>query len=129
MPITIRMPRVLVESPYAPSSVDASMRIVQLRENIEYARSAVRDCLRRGEAPYASHLFFTQPGLLDDRVASQRALGIEAGLTWGAAADKTVVYADRGISPGMQVGMDRAVLEGRPIEIRYLGDPDEAPPL
>lgn len=63
---------VIVESPYA-GDVDA---------NVTYARRALRDCLERGEAPIASHLLYTQPGVLDDTVPEQRALGIAAGLAW-----------------------------------------------
>jgi hypothetical protein len=47
-------------------------------------------------------------------------MGIEAGLAWGRAADLTVVYQDRGISPGMQEGILRAHREGRPIEFRRI---------
>jgi hypothetical protein len=101
---------VLVESPYAGD--------VQLNEL--YARAALRDCLERGEAPFASHLLYTQPRVLDDQVPEERARGIEAGLAWGAKADKTVVYIDRGISPGMRQGIERAKREGRPVEYRTL---------
>lgn len=86
----------------------------------EYARAAMRDCLLRGEAPYASHLLYTQDGVLDDDTPDERALGIEAGLCWGAAASKTVVYIDLGISDGMAEGIQRAKREGRPIEQRTL---------
>jgi hypothetical protein len=104
------MIRVIVESPYA-GDVEA---------NLAYARAAVRDCLSRGEAPYASHLFFTQSGLLDDLIPEQRALGIAAGLAWGAAAEKTVVYQDLGITLGMRTGIARAQQDGRPVEYRHL---------
>jgi hypothetical protein len=65
--------RVIVESPFAGD----------IEANVIYARAAVRDCVLRGEAPIASHLLFTQPGILDDNVPEERALGIEAGLAWG----------------------------------------------
>ena len=104
------MRRVIVESPYA-GDVD---------RNVAYARAAMRDCLLRGEAPYASHLLYTQPGVLDDNDPEERKLGIEAGLAWGGLAT-TVVYTDRGISPGMEQGVARAHLEGRVVEFRKLG--------
>ena len=107
-----RMRRVIIESPYA-GDVEA---------NVSYARRAMRDCLLRGEAPFASHLLYTQSGVLDDLKADERALGIEAGLVWGSLAEATVVYADKGVSAGMQQGIDRAISEGRPVEYRYLGD-------
>lgn len=54
---------VLLESPYAGN--------VEL--NVTYARACMRDCLKRGEAPFASHLLYTQPGVLDDLVPNERA--------------------------------------------------------
>lgn len=104
------MTRVIIESPFA-GDVEA---------NLTYARAAMRDCLLRGEAPFVSHALYTQAGVLDDTVPEQRALGIEAGLVWGALADKTVVYQDRGISAGMEQGIARARREGRPVEFRTL---------
>lgn len=103
---------VIVESPFA-GDVEA---------NIAYARAALRDCLDRGEAPYASHLLYTQPGVLDDNDADQRRHGIEAGLAWGKMATATVVYTDRGISTGMQQGIDRAKAEGRAVEYRSISE-------
>jgi hypothetical protein len=38
--------------------------------------------LLRGESPIASHLLYTQPGILKDDVPEERPLGIEAGLAW-----------------------------------------------
>lgn len=102
---------VILESPYAGDVI----------ENLAYGRDCLRDCLRRGEAPMASHLLYTQPGVLDDDVPEQRALGIAAGLAWGRVAVATVVYMDRGISKGMLHGIARAIAEGRPVEWRRLG--------
>lgn len=104
------MKKVLIESPYAGD----------IEKNIDYAKKCVLDCLKRGEAPYASHLFFTQEGILDDDNPHERKLGIEAGLTWGSKADKTVVYTDLGISKGMKYGIERAKAEGREIEYRSI---------
>ena len=101
---------VVIESPYA-GDVEA---------NLAYAKRCVHDCLRRGEAPYASHLFFTQPGVLDDLVPEERKLGIEAGFSWGAAAKVVAVYVDRGISSGMRLGIIAARARGAHIEIRAL---------
>lgn len=101
---------VILESPYAGD----------IERNTEYARICMHDCLMRGEAPFASHLLYTQPHVLDDLIPDQRKLGIEAGLVWGKFAEKTVVYIDYGISKGMQYGIDRALLDWRPIEYRRL---------
>lgn len=104
------MKLVIIESPFAGD----------IEENLAYARKAVSDSLRRGEAPIASHLLYTQDGILDDTVEEERFLGIEAGLAWGKVAEMTAVYADRGVSSGMQIGIDRANSEGRTVEIRYI---------
>lgn len=110
------MKRVLVESPYGNS--DPAV----VAENVEYARACMLDCFRRGEAPFASHLLYTQPGVLDDSVPDQRARGIEAGLVWGSQAELTVVYIDRGITEGMHLGIAQAEAEGRPVDYRQLED-------
>ena len=101
---------VIIESPYA-GDIDA---------NVEYARRCVRDSLMRGEAPIASHLLYTQPGILRDDVDVERFLGIDAGLAWRNVADATVVYVDRGKSRGMEYGIAAAMAAGVPIEIRTL---------
>jgi hypothetical protein len=105
---------VILESPYA-GDIDA---------NVEFARACVRDSLSRGEAPIASHLLYTQPGILRDEIAEERQWGIDAGLAWANAAAATVVYQDRGISLGMKYGIKHAMLAGRPVEYRCLNAPE-----
>lgn len=104
------MRRVILESPYAGDT----------EANVTYARACVRDCVLRGDAPIASHLLFTQPGILDDDIPDERSLGIAAGLAWLPVAEATVVYTDRGISRGMSYGIESARQAGRPIEFRRL---------
>ena len=89
------MKRVLVESPYAGD----------VYANVRYARRCILDCLRRGEAPFASHLLYTQDGVLDDLEPEERRLGMEAGFAWGAAAELIAVYVDRSVSRGMLAGV------------------------
>ncbi|MBD8687053.1 MULTISPECIES: DUF7768 domain-containing protein [unclassified Rhizobium] len=101
---------VILESPFA-GDVDS---------NVDYARACVRDSLSRGEAPIASHLLYTQPGILNDDVPSERKWGIDAGLAWRSVADASVVYTDRGISTGMQYGIQAALDAGRTVEYRSL---------
>jgi len=88
--------------------------------NIQYARAAVAHSLALGEAPYASHILYTQLGILDDTKPEERRRGIEAGLAWGARAELCAVYTDRGISPGMKIGIERHGERGLPIEYRSL---------
>ena len=99
---------VILESPFAGD----------VEGNKKYANEAMRDSLYRGEAPFASHLLYTEA--LDDNVPSERELGINAGLEIGRYAVRTVVYTDRGISNGMKYGIERAESEGRPVEYRSL---------
>ena len=74
----------------------------------------------RDEAPIASHLLFTQPGILDDHVPAERTLGIDAGHAWLIHADAVVFYIDRGMSHGMQVAMRRAQRAGVDTELRSI---------
>lgn len=104
------MRRVILESPYAGD----------IERNVAYARACVRDCLKRGEAPIASHLLFTQPGILADEVPEERALGLRAGWAWYGVADACVVYLDHGESAGMAAGVNRARSFNLPVERRYL---------
>ena len=102
---------VIIESPYAGD----------IELNVRYARAAMADRLARGESPYASHLLYTQPGVLDDAIPDQRKLSIEAGFAWGEKADAVVVYEDLGVSRGMAAGVERAHLRGATVEWRRLG--------
>lgn len=104
------MRRVILESPYAGD----------IEANITYARLCVRDSLSRGEAPIASHLLYTQEGILRDEIAGERQWGIDSGLAWKAVAEASVVYMDRGITRGMQYGIEAAVNSGLPVEYRSL---------
>lgn len=108
------MIRVLIESPFA-----ANEGYTQ-EENMKYARKCCNDCLLKNEAPYASHLFYTQEGLLNDDIPHERELGINAGLLWGEVSEKSVVYVDHGVSQGMKYGIEAAIRNGRPIEVRTL---------
>lgn len=101
---------VVVESPYAGD----------VERNVRYARLCLRDCLIKGEAPFASHLLYAQEGVLKDEIPAERKLGMEAGFAWGFVADAVVVYTDLGVSEGMREGIVRAEFEGCPVERRTL---------
>jgi hypothetical protein len=108
------MQLVIVESPYRSDNLD------KRRENVLYARECIKDSISRGEAPFASHLLYTQEGILNDMNADERAKGIELGFNWLLKADLVTVYIDRGISVGMIKGMRAALEFNIPIEIRAL---------
>ena len=101
---------VIIESPYAG----------EIERNISYARAAVRDSLLRGEAPIASHLLYTQVGILRDDIPHERQHGIDAGLAWRKVSDATIVYEDLGVTKGMQYGIIAVKEAGIPIEFRRL---------
>jgi hypothetical protein len=104
------MIKVLVESPYSGD----------IERNERYARAALKDCFERGEAPFASHLLYTQPLVLNDLIEEERKKGISAGLLWGEGAAYTVVYVDLGVSKGMIAGIENALAKGRPVVYRKL---------
>lgn len=120
------MKRVLIESPFKTTELqfpNGTRTILLVEENVAYVRACMRDALLRGEAPFASHALYTLAGVLDDLIPKERKLGIDAGLVWGEKADVTVVYWDRGITEGMQYGIEAARKLGRAVEFRQLGDP------
>jgi len=109
------MIRVILESPLAALTREG------IEANKRYARKCMMDCLKRGESPFASHLLFEAPGeILDEQVGLQRKMGMAAGFAWGDVSQKTVVYTDLGISPGMVEGIARATAAKRPIEYRSI---------
>lgn len=107
------MRRIILESPYAANWLQRWL-------NVRYARRCVRDALQRGDAPIASHLLYTQRGILDDAKPIERQLGIDAGLAWKSIAEASVVYTDRGITKGMRYGIEAAKAAGVPMEYRSI---------
>jgi hypothetical protein len=105
--------RVILESPFAPHKKSTL-------EHVQYGRKCMRDCFFRNEAPFASHLLYTQPGVLDDKDIVERAAGIRAGMSWGRYAHARVVYVDEGITPGMKEGIKDSLRHGPPIIFRSL---------
>lgn len=111
------MKLVILESPYAAPTPAG------IEENLIYARRCLGHSLGRGEAPIASHLLYTQPGVLRDEIPAERDLGIAAGLAWLKNADLMAVYLDLGASSGMRAAMRAAVeapFGGLPIQYRSL---------
>jgi len=105
------MKRVILEAPFA-GDVDS---------NVAYTRRCLRDSLDRGEAPFSSALLY--PGALDDLVPEQRRLGMDAGHAWRAVAEMCVVYIDRGISPGMQEGINASLALNQRVITRRIEKP------
>ncbi len=93
---------VILESPFAATEKHT------VADHERYARACMRDCLERGEAPFASHLLYTQPGVLDDTKPDERALGMKAGFAWRMLCDRTIVLRNGGI---VEQGESRALFE------------------
>ena len=113
--------RVVIESPFGAPTKEGQ------DENLRYLRACMRDCLERGEAPFASHGLYTQDGVLNDWDPNEREKGIQAGFEWRAVSQATIVYVDRGITPGMRAGIRKATdlmsagVFDHYVEYRFLG--------
>lgn len=107
------MKRVILESPFAGD----------VEGNIAYAKRCLHDCLIRDEAAIASHLLYTQPGILRDDVPEERLWGIKAGLAWQPVADYSVFYTDRGWSSGMTGALHQCLMKQLPFKLRSLDRP------
>tara|TARA_Y100000310_G_C20669235_1_gene809336 strand:- start:1480 stop:2388 length:909 start_codon:yes stop_codon:yes gene_type:complete len=106
-----QMERVIFESPFAGD----------ITANTEYAaRCIVELILYHGKAPMASHLLYTR--MLNDHVAKERQIGINAGLAYGRHAEKTIVAVDRGVSTGMRYGVINAEKSGRKLQFFTISD-------
>lgn len=102
--------KVAIESPFVGDMV----------RNVKYARLCLADSLKRGEAPFLSHLLY--PLVLNDNDPKQRKQGIEAGLEWGRKADLRAVYIDYGITEDMEMAINDAKKIRQPIEYRRILD-------
>lgn len=101
--------RVIVESPFAGGFA-----------NVKYSRECIKDCINRGESPFASHLLYTQKGILDDTVPEERRKGIDAANGWLEVADYTAVYMDLGVTRGMLEGVVKTARLHKPVRLRWL---------
>ena len=87
------MKRVMIESPFAADD------FVQEELHKKYLEACIFDSLERGEAPFASHGFYTQ--WLEDSEPAERKKGMACGKAWAETSDIIAFYVDYGISPGM----------------------------
>ena len=104
-------PLVVIESPLAGDTL----------YNIQYAQACCLDSISRGEAPFASHLFYTQ--ILDDCSNFERIIGMTLGWEFTQRASHVAVYCNLGLSPGMQQGIDLARTHHKQIIYRQLWSP------
>lgn len=101
-----------VESPLAAPTPEG------FRRNVRYAQLCMLDSLKRGEAPYASHLLY--PQVFDDLDEDQRRIGMTAGHEWIKQADLVALYIDLGVSRGMTLAESVAFKYGKPTTQRRL---------
>lgn len=110
---------VAIETPFKPTgrrgNGEAELAY-EKRENAAYALAALRDSLMRGEAPFASHMLYTQ--VLNDAVTEERSRGMRAGLALTRRLDAIAVYTDLGISIGMRDSIEAAERDHRSIFYR-----------
>lgn len=118
------MKRVIIESPFGTNPDGSRADIPTVDRNIEYAQRAMLWCLRKGWAPYGSHLLY--PQCLNDATPAERELGITAGFAWGKVAQMVIVFGDYGITPGMLRGIKRAEEDGQSILRVLIGKNDAA---
>lgn len=108
------MKRLIVESPFKATET------YSVEENIAFARKVCRHALLLGYSPYASHLFFTQPGLLDDDLPNERRLGIDAGLVWSVGVGDVwfALRSDEKLSVGMTYAANRHRMREAKVQFR-----------
>lgn len=115
------MKRVVIESPYKPKfkkEENLSDFSHELITNISYAILALKDCLKRNESPYASHLLLTR--VLDDENPEEREKGLKASHEWLYVADLVVFYVDYGYSEGMKRSLEICKKAGLKYEERRI---------
>jgi len=115
------MRKVVIESPYGRNPDGSVASLHTIARNVRYLRACMADCLRRDEAPIASHAIYTQPGVLDDSKPEERKKGMLAGWAWHERADAIICYLDLGVTPGMRDGCANADRVGCKVEMRELG--------
>lgn len=103
---------VVCESPYKGNDN------LEFVNNIHYAKECLRDSINRGEAPFMSHLLYTQ--VLLDKVPEQREKGISLNLEMIKRANLLAVYTDLGVSEGMNTAVKYALEKKIPIEFRSI---------
>jgi len=103
------MKLVSIQSPYKGNT----------EQNIAYARRALHNSILRGEAPFASHLLYTQVLRDDDPDERERALKCDHAFL--VKCGLVAVYCDLGITEGMELAISKASELNILIEIRYIG--------
>jgi hypothetical protein len=107
------MKLVSIQSPYA------GVGLAETERNLAYARRALLDSLGRGEAPFASHLLYTQ--VLHDDDMKDHWRGMFCDHAFLAKCNLVAVYRDLGISDGMKQALEVALARKIPTDFRNIG--------
>lgn len=138
------MRRVQVESPFAPRTpmpedtckgcggdygacqscimrwLADGKRLGELSLHRVYLARCLRDCIKRGETPYASHGLLTLAGVLHDNNPAEREQGILAGFAMRRGMHATVVYIDCYDDNWRSGGMQRGVADVNALQVEEL---------
>lgn len=85
-----------------------------------YLRNCIRDCIARGELPWAAHCMFDLSRALYIEDAEQRTEGLYLQKMMILKSDKLAVYQDHKISLEMQQTILFARIHGKAVDNRYL---------
>ncbi len=94
------MELIIVESPYSGETHE------QVEKHITYARRCMKHIISQGGCPFASHLLYTQKGILNDSKEAERKKGIQCGYAWGSQAVGVAFFMDYGMSTGMVAALE-----------------------
>lgn len=85
-----------------------------------YADRCTKDSVNKQEAPLVSHSFYYD--VLNVKNPIERDIGLQSQLSWIKHAELVAVYVDLGITPGMRVAINNAILLSKRIEYRTIGN-------
>lgn len=111
----INSPRkcVLVLTPFMSEAPAAAARLTK------YANLAVRNSIKRHEAPVSSNLFYYSS--LNIHTSIEKDVGLQSMLSWIPNCDILAVYSDYGITNAMELCIKMAKMKGAHVEYRNVG--------
>jgi len=86
-----------------------------IEKNTAKAKELCAKAAEQGYAPIYPPLMYAQ--FLDESDKHQREMGIECGLTWLDVCDEIWVNSADGVSAGMQLEIDAAILVGKKLRV------------
>ena len=114
--------RVLLCSPWRPTSDESPAHTTSMHRHAGYARLIMKDSLQRQEAPLVLHLHY--PMVLPAQGAS-RGIGQKSICAWMCASELVVFYTDLGMTAGMSAQLELANALHVPVAYRSLRELDD----